>query len=64
MATIANVAGDMLRGAANFFRAVGQDNPNLAEQMEQNASAYEEVAKLVEADPTAEINLPEQPPQG
>lgn len=61
MATIANIAGDMLRGAANFFRAVGQDNPSLAEQMEQNAAAYEEVARLVEADPTAEINLPSEP---
>jgi uncharacterized protein Yka (UPF0111/DUF47 family) len=58
MATIADVSADMLRAAANFFRAVGQENAALAEQMTQNAKAYEEVADLLQQDPSMEVNLP------
>lgn len=59
MATIADVSADMLRAAANFFRAVGQENEALVEQMTQNAKAYEEVADLLQQDPSMEVNLPE-----
>lgn len=64
MATIAQVGSDMLRAAANFFRAVGRENPALTEQMERNASAYEDVAGLLERDPSLEVTVPEEPPQG
>lgn len=60
MATIAEVGADMLRAAANFFRAVGNENPPLAEQMAQNAKAYEEVAQMLETDPTVEVAMPEK----
>ncbi len=59
MATIADVSADMLRAAANFFRAVGQENEALTEQMTQNAKAYEEVADLLQQDPAMEVNVPE-----
>lgn len=58
MATIATVGADMLRAAANFFRAVAQENPSLSDQMAQNAKAYEEVASLLESDPTLEVSVP------
>lgn len=64
MATIAQVGSDMLRAAANFFRAVGRENPALTEQMERNAQAYEDVANLLEQDPTAEVTVPDAPPPG
>lgn len=62
MATIAEVGADMLRAAANFFRAVGNENPALTEQMTQNAQAYEQVAELLATDPSMEVG--EQPPPG
>ena len=61
MATIADVSADMLRAAANFFRAVGQENEALSDQMSQNAKAYEEVAELLQQDPSMEVNVPETP---
>lgn len=69
MATIAQVGSDMLRAAANFFRAVGRENPALNDQMERNAKAYEDVAGLLESDPHLEVNAPGgeeggEPPQG
>jgi len=55
MATIAAVGADMLRASASFFRAVGNENPALSDQMNENAQAYEKVAELLEADPNMEI---------
>ncbi|MGC2854121.1 hypothetical protein ACM64Y_01505 [Novispirillum sp. DQ9] len=64
MATIAQVGSDMLRAAANFFRAVGRENPALTEQMDRNAKAYEDVAELLEQDPSMEITVPDGQDQG
>lgn len=64
MANIAQVGSDMLRAAANFFRAVGRENPALSDQMERNAQAYEDVAGLLEQDPSMEVTVPEDPNQG
>ena len=61
MAKISHVGADMLRAAANFFRAVGQENTALSEQMERNAQAYEDSASLLEKDPTMELPLPTDP---
>jgi hypothetical protein len=61
MANIAQVGADMLRAAANFFRAVGNENPTLTDQMERNAQAYEDVAALLEQDPTREVPSTETP---
>jgi hypothetical protein len=52
MATYAQLAAKLLRDAATFFRAVGAQNEPLREQMEDNAAVYEQVADLVEKDPS------------
>lgn len=58
MPTNAQLAAKLLRDASSFFRNVGEQNPPIAEQMNDNAQVYDQVAAMVETDPTAE--LPEQ----
>ncbi|WP_137681031.1 hypothetical protein [Aurantiacibacter suaedae] len=57
MSNNAQLAAKLLRDASMFFRQVGEQNPPVAEQMNQNATAYEQVAQMVEADPLG--TLPE-----
>ena len=54
MATHAQLAAKLLRDAGSFFRNVGEQNPPLKEQMNDNADVYDQVAALVEQDPTGE----------
>ncbi len=61
MPTNAQLAAKMLRDSAMFFRQVGEQNPPVADQMNQNAQVYDQVAQMVEADPTGEV--PMQPPE-
>tara|TARA_A100001391_G_scaffold66729_3_gene42445 strand:- start:28374 stop:28571 length:198 start_codon:yes stop_codon:yes gene_type:complete len=51
MSNNAQLAAKLLRDASMFFRQVGEQNPPVAEQMNQNAAAYEQVAQMVESDP-------------
>lgn len=51
MANNAELAAKLLRAASNFFRAVGEQNPDLKEQMTTNADACELIADRVEVDP-------------
>ena len=53
--THAQLAAQLLRDAANFFKTVAEQNPLLAETMAENASVFEDVADLVEKDPLAEL---------
>lgn len=57
MATHAELAAKLLRDAANFFRNVGEQNPPLKDQMMDNADVYDQVAGLVEGDPTGELEM-------
>jgi hypothetical protein len=57
MATYSHLAAKLLRDAATFFRNVGAQNQPLKEQMDDNASVYEQVADLVENDPMGELDL-------
>jgi len=57
--THTNLAVQLLRDAAGFFRNVGEQNPELKENMFDNANVYEEVAQLLEADPEGLIELEE-----
>ncbi len=57
MATHAHLAAKLLRDAATFFRNVGAQNPPLKEQMDDNASVYDQVADLVENDPMGELDI-------
>jgi hypothetical protein len=55
MPTHAQLAARLLRDAAAFFRTIGEQNEPLQEQMTENASVFEQVASLVETDPTGAI---------
>ena len=57
MATNAQLAAKLLRDAASFFRTIGEQNPPLKQQMEENADVFEGVANLVEKDPTGALKL-------
>jgi len=51
MATHAQIAANLLRNAATFFRDIGGQNKELKEQMEVNARTYEPGADMVGARP-------------
>lgn len=53
--THAQIAARLLRDAAQFFETIGQQNPPLADQMQENSRVFSQVADLVENDPTGEI---------
>ncbi len=55
MATHAELAARLLRDAAHFFRTIGSQNEPLNAQMTENADVFEQVANLVETDPTGKI---------
>lgn len=57
MATYAQLGAKLLRDAATFFRNVGAQNEPLAEQMNDNAAVYEQVAELLEQDPNGVLDL-------
>lgn len=57
MATYAQLGAKLLRDAATFFRNVGVQNEPLREQMNDNASVYEQVADLLEKDPNGVLDL-------
>jgi len=59
MATYAQLGAKLLRDAATFFRNVGAQNEPLKAQMEDNASVYDQVADLLEKDPTGTLDLDE-----
>lgn len=56
MITHAQLASKMLRDAAIFFRTIGEQNQPLKIQMDENARVFEQVADLVEHDPTGVID--------
>ncbi len=51
MPTHIQLASQLLRDAATFFRTIGEQNPSLTAQMSENAAVFDEVAILVEKDP-------------
>lgn len=55
MPTHAYMAAQLLRDAALLMRTLGEQNPPLAQQMRENALVFEDVALLVERDPTGSI---------
>jgi hypothetical protein len=58
MPSHAEIAARLLRDAATFFRAVGEQNDALRDQMLENADVFEQVAVLVETNPTGELEDP------
>ncbi len=55
MPSHAQLAAQLLRDAATFFQSLGEQNPPLKEQMEENAAVFQQVADLVEHDPNGEL---------
>lgn len=49
--SFAEMSSKLLEDAAAFFRALGKNNAPVAEQMEENAAVFEQIAALVLADP-------------
>ncbi len=60
MPKTSDLAAKLLRDAGQFFRQVGEQNPQMQDQMNQNAEAYDQVAAMVESDPTAELPTQEE----
>lgn len=58
MPSHAEIAARLLRDAATFFRAVGEQNETLRDQMMENADVFEQVADLVEDNPTGQLEDP------
>lgn len=56
MPTHSELAAQLLRDAASFFRTIGEQNAPMKDQMAENAAVFDEVAVLVETDPLGEIN--------
>lgn len=59
MATYVELAARLLRDVAAFFRNVGAQNEPLREPMNDNADVYDQVADLLEKDPTGTLELEE-----
>ena len=55
MTTHAQLAARLLRDAALLMRTIGEQNPALDPQMRENADVFEQVAELVEKDPTGSL---------
>lgn len=55
MPSHSELAAKLLRDAATFFKTIAEQNPPLKEQMAENADVFEQVADLVEQDPTGII---------
>lgn len=53
--THAQLAAKLLKDAAAFFKTIGSQNPPLKIQMDENAAVFEQVAELVERNPTGVI---------
>ncbi len=55
MPSHAELAAKLLRDAAAFFKTIAEQNPPLKEQMDENADVFEQVADLVETNPSGQI---------
>ena len=55
MPTHAELAAQLLRDAAMLMRTLGEQNEQLSAQMAENADVFEQVATLVERDPTGSL---------
>ena len=61
MPTNADLAAKLLRDVARHYRILAEENPDSAKTLEHNARTCEEVAELVEKDPTGEIDKAARP---
>jgi hypothetical protein len=62
MTTYAELAARLLRDAATMFRSMGGDDAELGQRVQEFAQVYDQVADLVESDPTGSVDLAEETP--
>lgn len=55
MTTYADLGAQLLRDSAAFFRTIAEQNESLREQMNANAEVFDEVANLLETNPTGDV---------
>ena len=60
MTTHAQLAARLLREAATIFRTLGAPDPELGGRLDEFASVYEQVADLLEHDPTGVLEPAER----
>lgn len=53
--TYADIAAQALREAARFYRLVGEQNPEVSENLTRAASAFEAIADQLDIDPEGAI---------
>ena len=58
--TYSEVAAQALREAARFYRIVGEQNPEVLDNLQQAASTFETIASQLEVDPDGPVisNMP------
>lgn len=56
MITHAQLGAKLLRDAAAFFRTIGEQNPPLKIQMDENSRVFEQVADLIDENPVGVID--------
>jgi hypothetical protein len=56
MPTHAELAIRLLNDAAGFFRTLGQQSPEIKAEMNDNASVFEQMATMLEQNPTGALN--------
>lgn len=54
----ADLAADLLRKAAAFYRQVAESNPGAAQALQESADTFDSVATLVERDSTGSLPAP------
>ncbi len=57
MTTNAELAAKLLREAATIFRTLGAPDPELGGRLDEFASVYDQVADLVEQNPSGVLEL-------
>lgn len=55
MPTYAEITGQLLKDAAAFFRTLAEQNQTIADQMNQNATVFEQLSVLVLQDPLGKV---------
>lgn len=55
MPTYAEITGQLLKDAAAFFRTLAEQNHTIADQMNQNATVFEQLSALVVQDPLGKV---------
>lgn len=56
MPTHAELASKLLADAATFFKALGDQNPELTEQMEENSGVFNQMSALLAQFPEGQID--------